>query len=391
MELKESSRIVCLFLAYLQGTLGEAERQELDAWVNRSERNRAYFRRWCDESRQEEILAQIGSYDVTEGWRAVLRRRAVRRRRFRWRMAAAAAMAALLLGSGGLYCYRAMSRQAEETVVVRNEGIQPGRRQARLVTASGVEVCLDTLRQTQVENLDVRQEEGRIVMQAKADERRPAAYHCVEVPGGGEFNFKLPDGTEVALNAESSLRFPEYFTPGAERVVYLSGEAYFDVVCDTASPFLVRMEHTAVKVLGTSFNVSAYPGAGVEQATLVSGAVLMGQASAERWVALSPGQQGSYDVAGGGISRREVDVTYYTSWKNGIFAFDAQPLEQVMKTLARWYLFTVSYEEPALKEILYTGKVARHASIEEVLDTFELMEEVCFEVRGKEIVVRKKE
>lgn len=121
-------------------------------------------------------------------------------------------------------------------------------------------------------------------------------YHYVDIPEGGEFNFRLPDGTEVFLNTGSRLRFPEYFVPGQERRINLSGEAYFDVARDTASPFLVCLKHTTIKVLGTSFNVTAYPEEGHEVTTLVQGSVAMKQVTGGQEVLLTPGQQGNYDI-----------------------------------------------------------------------------------------------
>ena len=85
-----------------------------------------------------------------------------------------------------------------------------------------------------------------------------------------------------------------------------------------------------------------------------------------------------------------MDVNYYTAWKDGVFAFYRQPLEEVMKTLGCWYLFDTHYQNEALKSILYMGKINRHASIREVLHTFELMDELTFDIKGKEVIVRRK-
>lgn len=258
--------------------------------------------------------------------------------------------------------------------------------------ASGRTVGLDTLQQLEAEELTVRNEQGTFVMETTTDDvgQEAPTYHCIEVPAGGEFDFRLPDGTQIYLNAESRLRFPARFMPGKERRVFLTGEAYFDVARDTSAPFSVALEHTTVTVLGTSFNVSAYPGENREITTLVKGAVSIGSHTGGRPIRLSPGQQGNYDATLDTLTRQAVDVSYYTAWKNGVFAFHKQPLEQVMRTLSRWYVFKPRYADPALKSILYTGKIARHATIEEVLHTFELLDEVRFDIRGKEITVSRK-
>lgn len=388
MDSKEHTQIVRLVLGYLAGQLSAEEQRQLDDWVNRSDRNRAYFRKWCDEGQQDRLLEKMAAYDTTEGWRAVVRRKNARKRQ-RWMVAAASVM--VLIGAWGVLRYVQQSSQ-DYPGIVQERTIQPGKHMARLLTASGETVNLDTLQQLELNNLKVCREQGTFVLQTngRADKKLAPEYHCVDVPDGGEFSIKLPDGTSVFLNAGSRLRFPEYFTPGQERRIYFSGEAYFDVARDTASPFLVCLEHTTVKVLGTSFNITAYPDEGREVTTLLQGAVAIEQASTGKELALTPGQQGCYDVTRQTLARQTVDVSYYTSWKDGVFAFYKQPLGQVMQTLGRWYLFKVHYVDPSLSSILYTGKIARHASIQEVLHTFELMDELRFDIRGKEITVSRK-
>ena len=388
MGVKNDTTIIRLILGHWAGKLSEPEKKELDNWLEQSEKHRVYFQKWCNDERQDELLSKIGCYDPGEGWQQVVRKRNMRRNR-RWWLVAAASVAILF---GGLAVYRYSKIPVSLPLASEETSIYPGKRMARLITPSGETVLLDTLRQTDTQQMKLHNDQGRVVIQAACGDANgdQPVYHCLEVPRGGEFSFLLPDSTTVFLNAESRLRFPDRFVPGSERIVYLSGEAYFDVKRDPRSPFLVCLEHSAVKVTGTSFNVKAYPDDTNEATTLISGTVSMGIGTTEQWIVLKPGEQGYYDATRKTLLQQTVDVNYYTAWKDGVFAFYRQPLEEVMKTLGRWYLFDTHYQNEALKSILYTGKINRHASIREVLHTFELMDELTFDIKGKEVIVRRK-
>lgn len=388
MGVKNDITIIRLILGHWAGKLSEPEKKELDNWLAQSEKHRIYFQKWCDDERQNELLSKIGCYDPGEGWQQVVRKRNMRRNR-RWWLVAAASVAILF---GGLAVYRYSKIPVSLPLASEETSIYPGKRMARLITPSGETVLLDTLRQTDTQQMKLHNDQGRVVIQAACGDANgdQPVYHCLEVPRGGEFSFLLPDSTTVFLNAESRLRFPDRFVPGSERIVYLSGEAYFDVKRDPRSPFLVCLEHSAVKVTGTSFNVKAYPDDTNEATTLISGTVSMGIGTTEQWIVLKPGEQGYYDATRKTLLQQTVDVNYYTTWKDGVFAFYRQPLEEVMKTLGCWYLFDTHYQNEALKSILYTGKINRHASIREVLHTFELMDELTFDIKGKEVIVRRK-
>lgn len=388
MGVKNDITIIRLILGHWAGKLSEPEKKELDNWLAQSEKHRIYFQKWCDDERQNELLSKIGCYDPGEGWQQVVRKRNMRRNR-RWWLVAAASVAILF---GGLAVYRYSKIPVSLPLASEENSIYPGKRMARLITPSGETVLLDTLRQTDTQQMKLHNDQGRVVIQAACGDANgdQPVYHCLEVPRGGEFSFLLPDSTTVFLNAESRLRFPDRFVPGSERIVYLSGEAYFDVKRDPRSPFLVCLEHSAVKVTGTSFNVKAYPDDTNEATTLISGTVSMGIGTTEQWIVLKPGEQGYYDATRKTLLQQTVDVNYYTAWKDGVFAFYRQPLEEVMKTLGCWYLFDTHYQNEALKSILYTGKINRHASIREVLHTFELMDELTFDIKGKEVIVRRK-
>ena len=388
MGVKNDTTIIRLILGHWAGKLSEPEKKELDNWLAQSEKHRVYFQKWCNDERQDELLSKIGCYDPGEGWQQVVRKRNMRRNR-RWWLVAAASVDILF---GGMAVYRYNKIPVSLPLASEETSIYPGKRMARLITPSGEAVLLDTLRQTEIQQMKLHNDQGRVVIQAACGDANgdQPVYHCLEVPRGGEFSFLLPDSTTVFLNAESRLRFPDRFVPGSERIVYLSGEAYFDVKRDPRSPFLVCLEHSAVKVTGTSFNVKAYPDDTNEATTLISGTVSMGIGTTEQWIVLKPGEQGYYDATLKTLSQHTVDVHHYTSWKDGVFAFYRQPLEEVMKTLGRWYLFDTHYQNEALKSILYTGKINRHASIREVLHTFELMDELTFDIKGKEVIVRRK-
>ena len=208
------------------------------------------------------------------------------------------------------------------------------------------------------------------------------AYNTLNVPKGAEFNLVLADGTQVWLNAESKLKYPVVFG-SEERVVELEGEGFFKVSKDASRPFRVKTKSQVVEVLGTEFNVDAYPDEGYVYTTLVEGKV---KVDAEgKSLELVPGMQSV--VGGQEMYSRKVNTGDVVSWKNGMFVLEDKSLEEIMSKLARWYDFNIFYQNQAVKEITFKGKIPRYASFESILDILERTGEVKFKVSGQTVTV----
>ena len=286
-------------LRYLLGEMTREERREVEEWVARSEENAAYFRRF--QRLHLRVSWGMRSELVTTSFGA-LRRRLTRGRRM-WTRAGVAAAVALLLGVGGLLVWE---REALPEPSVREVAIVPGRARAVLHLSSGETVAMDTLARelTERDGTAIRvDEDGRVAYEAAGGgETERAPMNRIEVPRGGEFHVTLADGSEVWLNADSELRYPARFT-GADRRVWLKGEAYFSVRTDSARPFVVEAEDVRVRVYGTEFNVSTQETGRVET-VLVSGSVGMGHGGEE--VALRPGEKGTFARESGEMTVEEV-------------------------------------------------------------------------------------
>jgi transmembrane sensor len=207
-------------------------------------------------------------------------------------------------------------------------------------------------------------------------------YNTITTPRGGQYQVTLADGTRVWLNAESSLRFPTAFT-GKEREVVLTGEAYLEVVADKDHPFVVRAGPAVTRVLGTQLDIMAYGDEGAVKATLLTGAVSMGQAS--KSVLLHPGEQGQYDDGKGVIATRSVNTRAVVAWKDGYYFFDRTPVQSVMRQIARWYDVEIVYEGAVPKDEI-VGRIPRTAYVSEVLHIMELIG-IHFKIDGKKIIV----
>ncbi len=206
------------------------------------------------------------------------------------------------------------------------------------------------------------------------------------IPRKCEYQVVLSDGTKVYLNAGSRLNYPTYFSENVRRV-FLEGEAYFEVARDTSCPFLVETAVQTIQVLGTSFNVCAYPDEQVNYAVLVSGSVAIKDKQTGTHRVLKPGQQLSLEVATGKTVVQEVDVEQKTAWKNGLFVFDDLSLEQIMDKLARWYDVNVFYLHPEVKEYVFKGNMPRYESLDSVLKELEKVSKVKFKVNNGAIMV----
>lgn len=190
--------------------------------------------------------------------------------------------------------------------------------------------------------------------------------NTISTPKGGQYHISLPDGTKVWLNAASTLQFPTAFK-GKERVVKLTGEAYFEVAKDKAVPFKVKMpDETSITVLGTHFNIMAYPEEHKVNATLLEGSISVQKGSLNKM--LVPGEMAQVTDK---ISLQKVDAEEMISWKNGLFRFENADVRTVMHEIERWYNVGVIYEG-AVPGNKITGFVSRTSQLNEVLKMLEL-------------------
>ncbi|NGM67065.1 FecR family protein [Sphingobacterium sp. SGR-19] len=269
--------------------------------------------------------------------------------------------------------------------------IVPGTNKAKIVLENGQEIDLEQLADNTSIAMDgytiTKNKKGEIsyrMLDGKALEN--GLYNTIVVPRGGEYKLNLPDGSEVWLNAASSLRYPLNFGEAA-RKVELTGEAYFRVVKKTAGtkklPFIVQVGEQELEVLGTAFNLNSY--AERIKTTLVEGAVRL-RFPKGREKELLPNQQSIYSPRSGKIQIEKINPYYTIAWRNGSFAFDNAPLGEVLDCLSRWY--DVSFEYTVDKEpVRFTGSISRYENIETLLKLIEMTNSVKFEIKERRIKV----
>ncbi|HEY8387892.1 MAG TPA: FecR domain-containing protein, partial [Parasegetibacter sp.] len=265
--------------------------------------------------------------------------------------------------------------------------IQPGRQGAILTLADGSIVELDSLSNGNLINQGisvVRKKDGLIeyvhTENVSVNAETSIQYNTLSTPPGRQFRLSLPDGTQVWLNAGSSVRFPTQFT-SSKREISVTGEVYLEVVKDAEKPFFVNVDNRAeVEVLGTSFNINAYNDEPILATTLIEGSLKMhvvAENLKSESVLLKPGQQGRLqEVAGhpnnSNISRLTVSdqnremIEKITAWKNGLFNFDNANITQVMRQISRWYNVTVEYEGQVPNHT-FLGKLGRDMTLSEIL------------------------
>lgn len=186
---------------------------------------------------------------------------------------------------------------------------------------------------------------------------------------GQKVTLRLPDGTVVKLNSRSRLAFPEKFT-GRTREVSLQGEAYFEVVHNPASPFIVSTSNSSVQVLGTSFNVNEKSTRGTE-VTLVTGKVEVSSGNATP-VQLKPNQQAVIRSDKAVIDTSAVDVSRFIEWKDDVLRFDKMPMTEVVSKLEDWYGTEIVIRTKAIEGCRITARYDSE-SLENVLKSLEFM------------------
>ena len=385
-SMKTYKEIPSLLSKALLGMLSEEEKRALQQWREESPENEQLYGSVMNTGYIVQKSREVANVDIVNGYMNVLqkRKRNVRVRRIRRIVSVAAGGVLPLLAVVLWYGTRQKSDVPEQVASV----IRHGEVKAELVLADGTTRILssgvtDSLFVQQGASIVVQDQGVSYQGDSSVVEER---YNTLRVPRGGEYSITLSDGTIVYLNAESELRYPVKFV-GEDRRVYLSGEAYFDVVHDKAHPFVVDVKNSTVRVLGTSFDVRAYADEDEVLTTLVQGSVRF--SAGKESVILEPGEQVVLDKSGR-LETREVDTYLYTAWKDGVFAFKRQRLEEIMKVVARWYDVNVFWENVSQKEVTFTGKMKRYDDFSKVVEMLEMTGNTEFMIKENNIFIREK-
>lgn len=202
------------------------------------------------------------------------------------------------------------------------------------------------------------------------------------VPKARMQSLTLPDGTQVTLNANTTLIYPDKFT-GGERCVYLTGEACFKVSPDARHPFIVKSADFQVTALGTEFNVEAYPEGDCVTATLISGKVRADFDNMSKSQILAPEQQIVYNRASRTASMAKADVSDVTAWQHGQIVMRGLTPDEIFTRLARKYPYTFIYSPHSLKSSRFTLTFSADAPLDEVMHiTAKVMGNIRYSIEG---------
>ncbi|HRP55756.1 FecR domain-containing protein [Agriterribacter sp.] len=406
-EIQESVWIAGLIRKYRDSSISGEEMRKLDEWKKSREENRALFEQLLDDETLGNTLLEMEGADTALHIQHVFeragiglpaieppaKRHLISRRIVQW--LAAAALIAAIAGTAWFFAGTVGKYPADKPVAA-TDTILPGSDKAVLTLSDGSQVVLDSTMQDVIKeqgNVNILNKSGRLVYDASKllkGDGRPVSVNTITTPRGGQYQVVLPDGTAVWLNAASSISFPTAFTD-RERKVTITGEVYFEVARDQSKPFRVSVVPRAgtaggmqVTVLGTRFNINAYPDEDAMRTTLVEGSVVVRKAGAR--MKIVPGEQASIAVNGAVFNKSHPDMEEVLAWKNGRFRFNNTGVVSIMRQIARWYDVEIKTEGD-LSAIRFSGGIGRKDNIEKLLEILESEGRVRFIRQGKSITV----
>lgn len=389
-ETKGYFSIASKISAYMAGDLSEEEKRELEAWKNASEENLRLFERVVSDENKRKNLDEFRAFDLGSGWEEF------RNKRMRHRLniySCWAVCAAILIVSLGISYYSLFQPQPIFTPWSQVTYL-PGAFKAQLTLSDGKVIDLEKY-QGEINMNEatavIRNQDNRLTYQdtfANKQTDISLVYNQIDVPCCGEYQVRLSDGSVIFLNSQTRLRFPVSFS-GKTREVELVGEAYFEVAKDSVRPFIVHAKGLSITVLGTKFNISAFENEENIKTTLVTGKVRIGGEKIKEPVVLSPNEQLIYNKKSRQHKIFRVNVQDYTAWKDGQFRFRDVRLDEIMRSIERWYGVEVEYVDPETKAYVFGLNFSRHETIEPLLQIFEQNGKIDIQMVGNKLKIRR--
>ena len=411
--LQTIEHISSLLLKKIKEELTAEEQAALTDWLNqRPEADRQFFDRATDLDEIEKVLQFMYGIDEERALADVLNtiqpvpvqvvplvpvRKGLFGKKVFFKYVAAAILTGAIVTTAVLVFNRRNNKPDVAKLPIEqrfHNDVQPGNDKAILQLADGRNIVLDSMQNGTIANQGntaVNKQDGIVQYNSSQQNKvETIAWNTLRTPRGGQYQLQLPDGSKVWLNAQSSLRFPAAFT-GNERLVELTGEAYFEVTKNPQMPFRVNMINTTgkpsgqVEVLGTHFNINAYTDEEIMRTTLLEGKVKLSSIENAESTLLKPGEQSSLSQEFHVSHPIPVQTEEVVAWKDGLFRFQDASIESIMRQVARWYDVEIVYEGKINKQFI--GTIPRNVPVSTLLKILESTGWVHFMIEGKKITV----
>ncbi len=386
---KEIEKLIRLFQNHFDNKLTEAQKIILDKWLSESEENRIFFSHLTQKSELVERLNIRKQISVDAEWEKLnLHIEKVSTRRFKLQnLLKYAAVFVVVLALSSLPFVLNHDENHVKQIASQYEKSSPSKVVLTWASGETLELGAEKMKEIVKGNAKIRDSQNELTYYADAKtstmQNKKVRYNTITVPRGEQYKLKLQDGSKIHLNSESYLKFPDFFAAD-NRSLELGGEAYFEVAKDARRPFYVKMGEMKISVLGTKFNARSYYDENMKTVSLIEGSVQVEARKSKQII--QPGQQ-AFASPLKPLAVRDADMNAVTAWLRGEYIFENERLENIMKTLSRWYDCDVVYKRESVKKRIYTGSVKKYKHIQNFLHALQEIEGFAFTIKNDTLTI----
>jgi len=390
------NRIAQLIRAFQLDELDDVSRRELENWRFENAGNESLFEELNQPDQLQAKLAEMSRFNAEASY-AGFRSKYLKEETpvvlsqgsfMNWKhVIAIAAVVTFVLS--GIWFFKAMMVTDKAKSVAYGADIAPGRVGATLTLANGKKIRLSDAKNGELAKeagITIHKSaNGQLVYEIASEKGSAGHVNTLSTSKGETYKLRLPDGTQIWLNAASNLTYTTNLVRNGKRIVQLDGEAYFEVSKDKKHPFMVESNGQSVEVVGTHFNVNAYKDEPQIATTLLEGAVKV--RVKEKVQLIHPGQQVVND--GKRLYVNKVNPEDITDWKEGDFFLNHVDFKTAMRKIARWYNVEIIYDVAVPDDLESGGWMSRRNNLSTVLKAIEGTGLARFRLEGKKVHVYK--
>ena len=362
---------------------------------NCSEKEKELLFKFCDDAQFKNLTANWDLSDETQIRINLLKRiihtiqseKRKRSKTFRFKYAQAAATILIILSIASYY-YLEMDNTSTIEIPKNAITLQLEDGTIKVVKENDTNTFFNSQG-----NVVSKQQGNKLVYKVeKKDSLNKLVYNTLTVPYGKRFELELSDGTTAYLNSGTSIKYPTHFIKDFERKIFVNGEVFLSVAKNPHHPFVVNANHLNVKVLGTKFNVNAYPEDATSEVVLVEGSVALYNDSqinnSNNGTILKPGYKAIFNTDDYKTIIKPVITEVYTSWINGELVFRNMPFENIIKKLERHYDIKIINKNTSINKTIFNASFG-HETVEFIFKSLKDNYGINYSITEKVITINK--